>query len=270
MPSSGCNLFSCRLPTIWPDKNSSLTKKTRQKNASKFLNFRHFEPSKECCAQMCNWSKPISKLHIWTLKCTNFISFLLIFIFFIFSLSILLFLTKNYFLFPCVSSNFEHLSSPLKRISWLFECCWHTRNLWLALLQEGQRNSKLFLYILGKKFLRKGADFALLHFRKCVAWSEQALSISVRMFKLLSLSRRCSSSKRRRPCSSASFHQKITDDKYSFPHKSLIIVNRGRAPHLSSVLLFVLKNFGDLDWLVTSDDLSPSPHWRGIIFSFSY
>ena len=79
MPSSGCNLFSCRLPTIWPDKNSSLTKKTRQKNASKFLNFRHFEPSKECCAaQMCNWSKPISKLHIWPLKMHQF-HFLILF-----------------------------------------------------------------------------------------------------------------------------------------------------------------------------------------------
>ena len=107
MPSSGCNLFSCRLPTIWPDKNSSLTKKTRQKNASKFLNFRHFERSKKCCAaQMCNWSKPISKLHIWTLKCTNFISFLLIFIFFIFFLSILLFFDKKLLFVPLCKFEF--------------------------------------------------------------------------------------------------------------------------------------------------------------------
>ena len=176
------------------------------------MNFRHFEPKQRMRKSKCATDRSQFKNYTYgLLKCTNFIFLSYFSFFFQFSLQILSkffcdfypqfflkFFFKNFSVFLQFSFTFL-LFVPLmgvyvrilkichrQRISWLFECCWHTRNLWLALLQEGQRNSKLFLYILGKKFLRKvGADFAL-HFRKCVAWSEQALSISVRMFKLLS------------------------------------------------------------------------------------
>ena len=134
-------------------------------------------------------SNPIYFLFLWFLPpifLKNFLEFLLKFFFK--SFSVFLQFSFTFLLFVPLMGVYVRILKIChrQRISWLFECCWHTRNLWLALLQEGQRNSKLFLYILGKKFLRKvGADFAL-HFRKCVAWSEQALSISVRMFKLLS------------------------------------------------------------------------------------
>ena len=39
MPSSGCNLFSCLLPTIWPDKNSLTRKKIKTEKCIEILEF---------------------------------------------------------------------------------------------------------------------------------------------------------------------------------------------------------------------------------------
>ena len=95
----------------------------------------------------------------------------------------------------------------------------------------------------------------MLHFRKCVAWSEQALSISVRMFKLLSPRRYCSKSH-----DPPHLPRQIADDKQLIPISHWV---KARAsPHdncRSAPVIYLWRIFGDIYkwWSVTISSLKP-------------